>query len=313
MGSPARTFENEPVGAGTIKVNAMNISVIVSRWHRAALAGGILVWAAHPAAASPAQPGQSGQAVSTQKLAPIPFDYSHDPILGPEQKAFNLRSSQSIQLSRDGDAAAKQGGWKTAASDYQAALSLWSGNPLALYGMAHCAGAQGNIAEELNNYRTAIYNPATPLKEPTFREVNTDKLMEFALLLDQAGQVDEALRVYNHAVRGLNYDMGKPRLQVLLPEFGEGPDQEAYTPRKLEAMAHLAIGVFQPGFNDKELRLAVKMAPDSAAAHFYLGKELCGNAYEELDKEAKAQLEEAIRMGDAQTVAAANIYLPLCH
>ena len=142
------------------------------------------------------------------------------------------------------------------------------------------------------------------------------RLMEYVLLLSQAGQVDEARRVYNRAIHLLDYDpaSGRPREKVLLPELGDGSGQLPDTPQRLQAMAHLALGMelfAYSGYADQkpleQFQWAADLAPDSAATQFYLGKYLFGkNA-----PGAKAALEKAVQLGDDQTTAAAKEYLRL--
>ncbi len=140
--------------------------------------------------------------------------------------------------------------------------------------------------------------------------------MNFALLLNQLGQTDEAVFVYNHAVYALDYqgsddNSGKPTLKVLLPEIvaaDPAPDQLQYMSERLQALADTALAHEETGFgSNKEavahMQEAVKLFPESPVTNYYLGEiqsRAGGNA------EAKAAYQKAAKLGDARTVAAAK-------
>ena len=227
-------------------------------------------------------------------------------------------AEDSLKLSEEGDADADRGNWAGAFSRYQRAVRLWADNKQAVYGLGRCAQAAGDIAGALGYYHQRIYT-SDPSRYGTvpgdgYQENDVKRLMEYVLLLSQAGHIQEAVSVYNRAANLLDYDPadGHQREKVLLPQFGVGLRREAYTAQELEAMAHLAVGMElfgASGYFDKkpleQFQKAVDLAPNSAAAHFYLGKYLFGKS----DSGAKAELQRAVQLGDDQTAAAAKEYL----
>jgi len=213
----------------------------------------------------------------------------------------------SLELAKAGDGFAEQGAWKEAASDYQQALDKWPGNQTALYGMAKCSQLAGDTAEELRYYRAAIYINTRKGRE--VQESNPRRLMEYALLLNQSGQADEALFVYHTAAARLNYMDGKPNLPVLLPTFGDGPNQLPYTPARLQALAYVGLGVpSSHNVDDKErvshLDEAIRLQPDLGLAYFYKGKALVSRPGH--DRETRDALRAAALYGDAGTKAAVD-------
>lgn len=225
--------------------------------------------------------------------------------------------TKSVSLSREGDADAASGDWQQAAAHYQEALDVWADNSLAFYGLGQCADARGDVAGAVTYYRSVIYS-SDPMyaRYGGYRVADSNRLMEYALLLTKANQMDEALRVYNRAADLMDFEPmnGHQRKKVLLPALGDGPGQVPYTPERLEAMTHLAVGLglFPSSSGPKIVELfqqAIKLAPDSAIPYFYLGKYLYGIN----NKGAKAALERAVALGDAATGAAAQEYLDLIH
>jgi tetratricopeptide (TPR) repeat protein len=226
-----------------------------------------------------------------------------------DQESFR-RLDTGVSLDKQGDADAVRADWQAAAIQYQSSLKIWPGNQQALYGLGRCAEADGNTDDAIRYYRSAIYTHPDPPMLPTIREGNVDKLMEYVLLLSQAGHEDEALAIYHRASGLLNYDQGQPNVDVLLPDFASG--EANYTPQRLQAMAHVAIAVvyFAAGDNraEQELKQAIQLAPESAIPHFYLGKIL----YAHNDIGAKAEYEKAIDLDGGQVGAAAKERIKLC-
>ena len=227
-----------------------------------------------------------------------------------EEKTNNLYAS--LALCKQGDASAQRLAWKQAQQEYQQALDLWPENPDALYGLAQCSQIAGDQAKAVVCYRKAVYsdNPA----DKGFGETHTNRLMEFVLLLNKTGQVAEALFVYNHAAAALDYEggdvqHGKQNLKVLLPEVVVDRtlgDQVQYTPEHLQALADTALAHEETSFGrDKEAlahtQEAVKLFPDSAVTHYYLGETLRGIN----DSGAKAAFEKAVQLSDNPATQAA--------
>ncbi|MDQ2688059.1 MAG: tetratricopeptide repeat protein [Armatimonadota bacterium] len=212
------------------------------------------------------------------------------------------RLNQSDQIRRQGDAEAKRGEWQAAIQDYQEAISIWPENTEALYALGRYAAAAGDTARAIEYYRAGIYDKSGQGSD-VWREGNVAPLMEYAILLSKAGQEQEALVVYRRAVDGLNYEDGKQNLDVLLPDFG--PDDRSYTPRMLQAMAHVAVAYEQEDF-DKALALshleqAVALAPASPIPYFYRGQFAIRHGDY---KGAPTYYEKAAHLGDAQVGAA---------
>ncbi len=233
---------------------------------------------------------------------------------------LDAKIGPSAKLSEAGDAAVEKGDWQTAQSKYQDALDLWPDNTLALYGLAKCAENDGDTAAAIGYYRMAIYShdPKVYGTVPGdgYRTNDVRRMMEYVLLLSQAHQDIEAQKVYKRAAYVLNYQdskfTGKPFLKVLLPEFGPGSGQVAYTPQRLQAMAHVTLSILSAGFDGKvampEIQKALQLYPDSAVANYYLGERL----YAKSDKGAKAAYEKAAHLGDAKAGAAAQDALKNC-
>lgn len=228
---------------------------------------------------------------------------------GPDAKI-----GPSAKLSEAGDAAAQKGDWETARNKYLDALNLWPDNTLALYGLAKCAENDGDTAAAIGYYRTAIYSQDRKvygtIPGDGYRTNDVGRMMEYVLLLSQAHQDVEAQKVYKRAAHVLNYQdsqfTGKPFLKVLLPEFGNAPGQIAYTPQRLQAMAHVTLSLLSAWFDGKvampEIQKALQLYPDSAVANYYLGERLMAKS----DKGAKAAYEKAAQLGDDKVGAAVH-------
>ena len=240
---------------------------------------------------------------SASFAAPVTFD--------PQEIADTTRS---LALIKQGDASLDRSNWKVAQQEYQEALDLWPRSLDALYGLAKCSQATGDTAKAIEYYRKAVYstNPA----DKGFGETHTNRLMEFALLLNKAGQTAEAMFVYNHAAYALDYQDsdnhgGKPYLKVLLPELSAeptSPEQVPYTPECLQALADTALAHEEMGFgSDKaamaHMKEAVTLYPESPVTQYYQGEVLL--RANELG--AKAAFEKAAQLSaDPATVAAAK-------
>jgi tetratricopeptide (TPR) repeat protein len=79
-----------------------------------------------------------------------------------------------------------------------------------------------------------------------------------------------------------------------------------YTPEHLQALADTALAHEEKGFGlNKEaiahMNEAVKLYPDSAVTHYYLGE-----AFPSRTPEQKAAYQKAAELGDDRTVAAAK-------
>ncbi len=168
--------------------------------------------------------------------------------------------------------------------------------------MGKCAENAGDIAGAVGYYRRAVYTNDPNQSSDGFRENNGSRLMEYALLLSEAGQTQEALTIYRRGEHVVDYIDGHQNVDVLLPTFR--PGGWAYTPQRLRAMAHIGIALDKSGRDDKaalaHLQKAVALAPDSPLPYFYRGQ--CQANLGQYDK-AKADHEYARQFGDAEVEA----------
>ena len=223
----------------------------------------------------------------------------------------------SIVLSKQGDVAIKGGNWAQAQTYYQQALEVWPDNSNAFYGLGKCADAAGDTASAISYYRKVIYTK-DPHRYGTvlgdgFGTNDVAQLMEFVLLLNKAGQQQEALAVYRRAAYLLNYqdadtNGGKPYLDVLLPEFGNSPSEWAFTPQRMEAMAYVGHAYRREDFDHKlaqvELQKAIDLAPDSPVPYFYKGRSIIKATGHR--REALNDFQTAAQLGGDDTKAAAE-------
>jgi tetratricopeptide (TPR) repeat protein len=205
-----------------------------------------------------------------------------------------------------GEAMLQAGNPSEALSAFQQAHTIEPDDGEALVGMARAYTDQGQTDKALTAYRALFYH-APGRRWSSSDEADPTTLMRFALLLNQTGQGQEALTAYHRALAFVNYDGGKPNLEVPVPEIDTSA--QPYTPQLLAAMAHLAIGINTPGFDPTELQEAVRLTPDSAAANYYWGKYL----YTHNKPGAKAYLQKTVQLGDDQTGAAAKQILQFLH
>lgn len=177
----------------------------------------------------------------------------------------------SMVLAKQGDADTTSGNWDQAKECYQKALAIWPDNTFALYGLGKYAASIGNTVSALGYYRKAVYSDNPYQSTDGIRENDAGRLMEYALLLSQAGQQKEALAIYRRGAHVLNYLDGKPNLVVPLPDFE--PGEWVNTPKHLQAMAHIGLAIDKAGFGnalvEKHLQQAVALAPDSPLPYFY--------------------------------------------
>jgi tetratricopeptide (TPR) repeat protein len=206
-----------------------------------------------------------------------------------------------------GDLEARQSDWTDAVKDYQQALMLFPDNTTALYGLGDESLQRGDIATAVPFYRRAVYaQPNASVLDPTvfqpltIRESNAFRVMEYARLLSLTGQ-QEALTVYRHGAQMLNYMDGHPRTGVMLPDFGDGPGQIAFTPQRLQALAQVGWAKDHSDFDvagaGARLQQAIALFPDSPAPYFYRGRYEARHRHD--FKAVKADFDKAAQLGDA--------------
>lgn len=215
------------------------------------------------------------------------------------------QTSDSLSWSKQGDDYAHHLGWIQAQQCYLQALEKWKENGDANYGMAQCCHAAGDSAGELRYYRAFTYRGEP--SESSFLTCDTTRLLIYAQALDKAGQRAEATTIYNHTASLLKYMDDKPSSVYLLPLFGTEPGQVAYTSARLQALAHVGLGVdslYTQELTRSErlahLREAVRLYPDSPVVYAYLSRLLedAGDA-----AGAKAALNRANGLGLARVSA----------
>ena len=144
-------------------------------------------------------------------------------------------------------------------------------------GLAQAYTADGQTDKALAAYNT-LYTP------PDGSGINSSTddvtLLEYAILLSQAGQTNKAMTVYNHAIQYRNYEDGEQNTPMLFPTFGTTDAQARYTPQLLQALAHASISTRKLYFDDaaavSEAQQAAVLAPDNGIVQFYLGQCLSG-------------------------------------
>jgi tetratricopeptide (TPR) repeat protein len=216
-------------------------------------------------------------------------------VFPPDLQAKFDAIEKAGKLADKGGNEATGGDWTDAVADYQQALSLDPNEGSALYGLGDYSLIKGYTQAALGYYRQAIYTHPDPPALPQIRAGNAFRLMEFALLLSQTGQQDEALTVYRHAKQ-----MFRINLKMPLPDFGDGPGQVPFTPPRLQAMAQVGwaydYGDFKPTEAGARLQQAIALDPDSPVPYFYraLHEIRHGQDY----KAALVDLDKAEQLGD---------------
>lgn len=225
--------------------------------------GLVVVPAATAVAQSPQEP---------KSLRGVPSSQTPDSLM-PDIGPLFAQTVKSRPLLDRGFAFLAQERWKEAASQFQQALEVAPDILQVHYGLARCYQEAGDIAKALEHYRRSVYETPT-LRE--FSSLQDDQKLQYALLLSQVGQSDEAMYVYNNVVNRLNYREGKPHLKVFLPEFGLLAGQRTYQALLFQAMARTAISLSvnedKPAM--QHIREAVRLSPGSGITHFYLAKRL---------------------------------------
>lgn len=222
-----------------------------------------------------------------------------DSHLGPDLPLIG-NATLAFKLDKAGSLAAAMGNIREAKMDYQQALAACLTDENATLGLARCATAEGDLTAAIAYYRSAIYGH--------HEDDNIDKLTEYVLVLNQAGQGQEAVSLYNHIIDLCKKGYCVNRMEIAPQTFRlDGSD---YVPARLQAMTHLIRAMNFGNGDDKrimsEMRKAVTLAPDASIVYFYKGILLS-----QADKSgAKAALQQAIdkaaELGDDKTAAAAR-------
>ena len=225
----------------------------------------------------------------------------------PAVIAEHEQEKEAVTTLSLGKEAFRSGQYSKAIQAFRKAMRFEPEYFIALQPLAEAYAADGQLGPAISAYRALIY-PRPGQDWTTSNQVSPTVLMNYSLVLLQAGQEQEALAMYNRAVPLLNYDHGKQRasVSVLLP--GIGQDGLPYNSQLLQAMARLGAGISTSGFDGKQIQEAARLAPDSPVTNFYLGEYLSVSRQEG----AKEALEKAALLGDEQTKKEAQDCLKLC-
>ena len=237
-------------------------------------------------------------------IAAAPFRFPPEAI--KRMEAIN----ESGSVAQKGDDEAAKGDWANALADYQQALTLSPNNETAAYGMAAYSLTTNDTQAAIGYYRRAIYDYAgtVPPALPRFHEINAFRLMEYAILLSQTGQQEEAISAYQHGAQLLNYMDGHPRLKLPLPDFGTGTGQIAYTPQRLQALADIGWADDHIDFDRQgakaRLQEAMTLFPDSPVPCFYWARYEATYSHDR--KAADTDFDKAAHLGNGSAADAVN-------
>jgi len=236
----------------------------------------------------------------------------------PAQRAAEaaVEAVKSRKLQEDtarGEALMKAGDLDGAVGAFQQILAYKPNDGLAYRRMAEAYAAAGKLPEASQAFHKVLIEGFGPGIGNGVGD-NASEWAEYALVLVKTGQPAAAIRCYNHAASLLDFEdsenhNGQPYLKVLLPELSAeptSPEQVQYTPEHLQALADTALAHEEKGFGSFKEALAhmneaVKLYPDSAVTHYYLGE-----AFPSRTPEQKAAYQKAAELGDDRTVAAAK-------
>lgn len=248
-------------------------------------------------------------------LEPASLYESHSEILSnghtPEQVAEYQREEQakgdkSDELRDTGEDLLTEGHYAAAELDFRQALAVQPGNPWPYAGLAEALEAQGRTREALAAYRTLIFPAPNGVLSSASNEVRTQ--MGYAIALSQLGRWPEAVAVYEKALKDTTHFGDAPRINV---HFDPGVPQ----PVQLQALAHVATGMQYTGsgLNKRayvQFYQALSLDSDSPFTNYYYGY-----GWRSLDptdqvrimhtQQAKAALQKAVKIGNANVKAAA--------
>lgn len=193
-------------------------------------------------------------------------------VLIPLSDAQLAQQKQDYAIVRRGDDALKAGDYDAAIDAYQEAKETQTQWHLAEIKLAQAYMAAGRTQEAIDAYRKLLY-PAPGQDWNHTNQLSPFMQMSFSLMLLQTGQEVEALAAYRRALPLLNHDAeGRQTIPVQLPLIG--PDGLPYSPELLRAMDCVGAGIDSPGYDVSRLKEAVRLAPDSPVANYYLGNYL---------------------------------------
>ncbi len=200
----------------------------------------------------------------------------------------------ATKLDKAGNIAAEAGNIREAKADYQQALAACFTDETATLGLARCAVAEGNLTTATAFYRSAIYGH--------HEDYDIDLLTEYILTLNQDGQGQEAVSLYNHVADLCRKGRCIRKMNLVPQNFRT--DGSDYDPNVLQSMTHLIRAMNSSTSDDKramaEIDFAMTYEPSSSLVYFYKGVLL-----DPTDKmDAKAAYKKAAELGDERTAAA---------
>ncbi len=232
--------------------------------------------------AADAQQSTGGAAGKSSNVAPLvgnivsysgPMFFPSDPLKRKAYQASWLLTQKALKLSSQKD-------WTAAIPIYEQALTVYPDSPSAYSGLAQAYMRLGQTDDAIATLRRLYYGwpgrdwssdvecwGKTPDEYTYMLNLEKDAalLMQFALLLEQTNQGKEALRVYQRGFQFLPADRGP------LPP---APDTLGLTGVHLEAATRTGLAIVESDKDDalSQLRLAVVLQPDLAAAYYNQGE-----------------------------------------
>lgn len=222
----------------------------------------------------------------------------------PESPEETAAVQKSYDFVSEGEKLLASGNYSAAEQDFRAALAIKDWNVTADPGLAEALASQGRTQEALQVYRSLVYQYPANLSSDA---QSARTLMRFASLLSQTGQWSEAVPLYNYA--------------LARADFGDAPKLDAHfdpqtpMPLELQALSHIAVGMEYGGHADNkksfaEFTQALQLAPDMGLTNYYYGVGWQKLSPTERVKfgtaqQAKAALQKAVKIGNAEVKAAA--------
>lgn len=251
----------------------------------------------------------------SHSLKASPPSYHYTPPT-PEEAASQKRFATAVTA---GEGLLKDKKWTEAAAMFSAAIREDKLDGQAHYGLARAQFALGKVKEAVENYRFLYVPHFTEAGNGIGLTVSEpDAHFNYAIALARAGQGDEAIAVYHEGLRRLSVGRGNGEAIPLTLIFPSNEPMTGlmsnYSPAKLEAAAHLAIGITKylscedEGF--AQIQQAVTLQPNWALAHFYLGLSYRHSHYTSTEQRLKnkanseAEFEKALSSGGLDIRAA---------
>jgi tetratricopeptide (TPR) repeat protein len=187
------------------------------------------------------------------------------------QTDFSIKQGKSATLSQKAVVEAKVDPVK-ASKMFAQALILWPDNFVALTGLGDCKETiTGDPKAAIPYYRKALTNKQTG--ELNIR-IGNDYATFFnaALLFQRAGELSDAVKIYNVAAKEISYNhhSGKLRIAQPLPQL----TNEA-TSLDVACNAHVGLGITEEYGQDEQARADFESAvaiKDTDVARYYLAK-----------------------------------------